>query len=68
MPTTTLRTPRSVSPRLKTPKPLGIGQPKCDRMGGGRTLRDEIAGGLATNMVDVEHYEVDIGLEEALGA
>ena len=32
-----------------------------------RTLRDEIAGGLATNVVDVEHYEVAIGLEEATG-
>ena len=30
-----------------------------------RGLRDEIAGGLATNQVDVEHYEVAIGLEEA---
>jgi hypothetical protein len=30
-----------------------------------RTLRDEIAAGLATNQVDVEHYEVAIGLEEA---
>jgi heme-degrading monooxygenase HmoA len=29
-----------------------------------RTLRDEIAGGLATNMVDVEHYEVAIGPED----
>jgi heme-degrading monooxygenase HmoA len=30
-----------------------------------RTLRDEIAGGLSTQTVDVEHYEVAIGLEEA---
>jgi heme-degrading monooxygenase HmoA len=30
-----------------------------------RALRDEIAGGLATQMVDVEHYEVAIGPEEA---
>ena len=30
-----------------------------------RGLRDEIAGGLATQTVDVEHYEVAIGLEEA---
>ncbi len=29
-----------------------------------RTLRDEIAGGFATNMVDVEHYEVAIGPED----
>ncbi len=32
-----------------------------------RTLRDEIAGGLGTETVDVEHYEVAIGLEEARG-
>ena len=30
-----------------------------------RGLRDEIAAGLATNQVEVEHYEVAIGLEEA---
>jgi hypothetical protein len=30
-----------------------------------RTLRDEIAGGLGTQRVDVEHYEVTTGLEEA---
>jgi hypothetical protein len=32
-----------------------------------KTLRDEIAGGLGTQTVDVEHYEVAIGLEEARG-
>jgi hypothetical protein len=32
-----------------------------------RTLRDEVAGGLGTQTVDVEHYEVAIGLEEARG-
>jgi hypothetical protein len=32
-----------------------------------RTLRDEIAGGLGTQTVDVEHYEVAVGLEEARG-
>jgi heme-degrading monooxygenase HmoA len=30
-----------------------------------RTLRDEIAGGLGTQTVEVEHYEVAIGPEEA---
>jgi hypothetical protein len=29
-PTMTLRIPRSVSPRPKQPRPLGIEQPKCD--------------------------------------
>ena len=32
-----------------------------------RTLRDEFAGGLSTQQVDVGRYEVAIGLEEALG-
>jgi heme-degrading monooxygenase HmoA len=32
-----------------------------------RALRDEIAGGLGTQTVDVEHYEVAVGLEEARG-
>ena len=32
-----------------------------------KTLRDEIAGGLSTQTVDVDHFEVAIGLEEARG-